>query len=145
MSENWLPAEPEFPKPIDVSSPHRFATLYRDPQRGDTYYLDGLTEMTAAEAEEYGPWERVYTEKELLADGEGIFAKGARFHQRAKIAESRLLEFSVALDSLVDDEPCDWDHNHSCQAHGFHYIPQGEMCPNEFAKTILAEYKRSAS
>ena len=42
------------------------------------------------------------------------------------------------LRALVDPDPCDWDHNHSCQAHGFFYIPQGEKCPNQAAQDWLA-------
>ena len=42
------------------------------------------------------------------------------------------------LAALIDPDPCDWDHNHSCQAHGFFYIPQGEKCPNEEAREIVA-------
>lgn len=41
------------------------------------------------------------------------------------------------LAELVDGDPCWWDHNHSCQAHGFFYIPQGEHCPHEEAKALL--------
>lgn len=38
---------------------------------------------------------------------------------------------------LVDTEQCQWDHNHSCQMHGYFYIPQGDMCPHEEARQVL--------
>lgn len=39
--------------------------------------------------------------------------------------------------SLVDPDPCEFDHNHSCQAHYYFYIDPGEMCPHEEAKRLL--------
>lgn len=42
--------------------------------------------------------------------------------------------------NLVTSDPCDWDHNHSCQAHGYFYIPQGEKCPQQEAKDLLEEH-----
>ena len=52
---------------------------------------------------------------------------------KAKIAESQAI-----VAELLDPDPCNWDHNHSCQAHGFYYIPQGETCPNERGRQYLA-------
>lgn len=48
------------------------------------------------------------------------------------IAPARLIE------DLTDPDPCQWDHNHSCQAHGHFYIDQGELCPVEEAKRLIA-------
>lgn len=45
---------------------------------------------------------------------------------------------TAILADLVDEDPCAWDHNHSCQAHGFFYLDQGELCPHEEAKRLLA-------
>ena len=52
---------------------------------------------------------------------------------KAKIAESQAI-----VAELLDPDPCNWDHNHSCQGHGFYYIPQGEMCPNERGRQYVA-------
>ncbi|QDF19805.1 hypothetical protein QEH38_gp73 [Mycobacterium phage LilSpotty] len=45
--------------------------------------------------------------------------------------------------NLTDPDPCQWDHNHSCQAHGYFYIDQGELCPVEEAKRILTKAEES--
>lgn len=42
------------------------------------------------------------------------------------------------ISNLIDRDPCDWDHNHSCQAHGYFYLPQGVKCPQQEAKDLLA-------
>jgi len=51
-------------------------------------------------------------------------------------------EIDKALELLScfvhDDDPCWWDHNHSCQAHGFFYLKQGEKCPVQEVKDLLA-------
>ncbi len=52
---------------------------------------------------------------------------------KAKIAESQEI-----VAELLDPDPCNWDHNHSCQAHGWFFIPQGEMCPNERGRQYVA-------
>lgn len=41
------------------------------------------------------------------------------------------------LELFVDDEECRWDHNHSCQTHGFFYLDQGEKCPMRAARDLL--------
>jgi hypothetical protein len=38
---------------------------------------------------------------------------------------------------LVDGDPCWFDHNYSCQAHGWFGMEQGELCPHEEAKRLL--------
>lgn len=42
------------------------------------------------------------------------------------------------VEDLADPDPCQWDHNHSCQAHGYYYLEQGDLCPHEEAKRVLA-------
>lgn len=42
------------------------------------------------------------------------------------------------LRSLVDDDPCWFDHHGGCQAHGFLSLEPGEKCPHQEAKEILA-------
>ena len=44
---------------------------------------------------------------------------------------------AATLFDMIDGAPCDWDHNHSCQEHGFWYLDQGAMCPQEEAKRWL--------
>ena len=41
------------------------------------------------------------------------------------------------LESLVDDEPCSFDHHGGCQAHGYLGLQPGEMCPQAELKAIL--------
>lgn len=47
---------------------------------------------------------------------------------------NEITEAIEIMEALVDSDPCEWDHNHSCQAHGHYYIPEGEKCPNQRAK-----------
>lgn len=47
----------------------------------------------------------------------------------------------VIIDNLTDREPCRWDHNHSCQEHGWFYLAQGEKCPMQEAKDFYAAHK----
>lgn len=49
----------------------------------------------------------------------------------------KLKEYREVLADLLDTESCSWDHNHSCQTHGYFYLDQGEMCPQERAKRLL--------
>jgi hypothetical protein len=42
------------------------------------------------------------------------------------------------LESLVDDDPCWFDHNGGCQAHGYLALEPGEVCPQEELKRLLA-------
>lgn len=44
------------------------------------------------------------------------------------------------LESLTDREPCQWDHNHSCQAHLYFYLEPGERCPMELAKELVKKH-----
>jgi threonine synthase len=41
-------------------------------------------------------------------------------------------------ESMVEEDECSWDHNHSCQAHGYFYLPQGAKCPQAELKELLA-------
>jgi hypothetical protein len=58
------------------------------------------------------------------------------------IPSRRLLD---VLEALTDPEPCQWDHNHSCQAHSYFGIPHGEDCPVQLAKDILSRHDRSST
>lgn len=42
------------------------------------------------------------------------------------------------LRSLVDGDPCRFDHHGGCQAHGHLSLEPGEKCPHAEAKEILA-------
>lgn len=54
-------------------------------------------------------------------------------------AKNALEEAATAIiHGLTDPDPCEYDHNHSCQAHGDFYIPAGEMCATQRAKDFLA-------
>lgn len=58
------------------------------------------------------------------------------------LSPSKIRKALELLDAMIDPDPCDWDHNHSCQAHGFYYIPQGTDCPNNEAKELLASLRK---
>jgi hypothetical protein len=42
------------------------------------------------------------------------------------------------LDCLLDSEPCWFDHNGGCQAHGYLSLCPGELCPQAELKQVLA-------
>ena len=49
-------------------------------------------------------------------------------------------DVSVPLEllmSLVDDEPCRFDHHGGCQAHGYLSLEPGEVCPQWELKDLL--------
>lgn len=41
---------------------------------------------------------------------------------------------------LVDDEPCEIDHNNSCQSHGYFYLRDGELCPQYELKLLVTRW-----
>lgn len=47
--------------------------------------------------------------------------------------------FTDLLENFVDDSDCSFDHNHSCQAHGYFYLEQGDKCPQFELKELLKE------
>jgi hypothetical protein len=59
---------------------------------------------------------------------------------RTAATAERALEL-LAL--LVDPDPCWFDHNGGCQAHGFLSLEPGESCPNQDAKTLLRSITQS--
>jgi hypothetical protein len=54
-----------------------------------------------------------------------------------RLAEA-LLKAEGLLGELVDPDPCWFDHNGGCQAHGFISLRSGETCPHADAKALLA-------
>ncbi len=46
------------------------------------------------------------------------------------------------LNDLVDPDPCSFDHSGGCQAHGYISLRQGEVCPEEAVKRLLADSPR---
>ena len=76
--------------------------------------------------------------EQSIADYSRIFPVPYELAPNLKLASRALGEATAIIESLVDPDPCDWDHNHSCQAHGFFYIPQGEKCPVQEAKDWAA-------
>lgn len=46
-------------------------------------------------------------------------------------------EMRALLTELVDPDPCWFDHNGGCQAHGYLSLAPGEKCPNERTKELL--------
>lgn len=59
-------------------------------------------------------------------------------HLDALKADGYVIAPAQLIEDLTDPDPCQWDHNHSCQAHGHFYIDQGELCPVEEAKRLIA-------
>jgi hypothetical protein len=73
--------------------------------------------------------------------GVGVVAAKIVIRSLAASEPTRLKDEEVeVLSALTDPDPCEWDHNHSCQAHGRFYIPQGQLCPNERARQIVARH-----
>lgn len=42
------------------------------------------------------------------------------------------------LESLLDEDPCWFDHHGGCQGHGYLSLQPGEVCPQAELKTLLA-------
>lgn len=74
-----------------------------------------------------------------IADYSRIWPVPYELSANLLLANRVLTEATALLDDLVDPDPCEWDHNHSCQAHNYFYIPQGEKCPNQAAKDWVSE------
>lgn len=66
-----------------------------------------------------------------------VFPPPRELSENLLLARKAIEAADYFADALNDAEPCEWDHNHSCQAHGFYYIPQGEKCPVQAAKDWL--------
>lgn len=52
-------------------------------------------------------------------------------------------ELAKAMDFLaqsVKRDPCSYDHNHSCQEHGWFYLEPDEVCPEQQVKTFLESH-----
>lgn len=44
------------------------------------------------------------------------------------------------LDSLIDGDDCQFDHNHSCQAHLYFYLDPDKQCPMQLAKDLVKKH-----
>jgi hypothetical protein len=55
----------------------------------------------------------------------------------------KLLVSRTLLKSLVDDDPCWFDHHGGCQGHGYLSLEHGELCPQAELKALLGA-ERSA-
>ena len=55
----------------------------------------------------------------------------------ALVASDEIVVKRELLESLLDSDPCWFDHHGGCRAHGFS-LDQGELCPVEEAKRLLA-------
>lgn len=91
-------------------------------------------------------WTREPTEQEL-ADRRAWQQQAADAHMawkrkmHAELNEEfgitrRSAELEKLLPSLVDDDPCWFDHNGACQGHGYILEP-GESCPQQRLKELL--------
>ena len=85
------------------------------------------------------PWDYMSPPEEVRERERDAFIAG-RVSRDAEVAElkAKIAESQEIVAELLDPDPCNWDHNHSCQAHGWFFIPQGEMCPNERGRQYVA-------
>ena len=79
-------------------------------------------------------WDQCPFPKSYLAQADAAIAA----HLDAMKEEGYVIAPARLIEDLTDPDPCQWDHNHSCQAHGHFYIDQGELCPVEEAKRLIA-------
>jgi hypothetical protein len=54
-----------------------------------------------------------------------------------RLAAGDLIVSRELLESLVDSDPCWFDHHGGCQAHGYLSLKPGEKCPQHELKEIL--------
>ena len=73
-----------------------------------------------------------------IRDYETVFPVPYALAPNLDLANRALAEASGIIVNLVDDELCEWDHNHSCQAHGDFYVPQGEKCATQAGRDFIA-------
>lgn len=84
-----------------------------------------------------------------FAPGEEMGGLGMALHRSADLNELRdeLIAGRKAvalLADLVDADPCCFDHNGGCQAHGYLSLEPGEKCPHERAKQLLVDLNQRA-
>lgn len=60
---------------------------------------------------------------------------------RADAAEEQLRKALTLIGDLVDADDCWFDHHGGCQAHGYLSLGEGEKCPQQEAKELLAAHK----
>jgi len=58
-------------------------------------------------------------------------------YQIAEKALDLAHELSQALELFSDASPCRFDHNNSCQEHGFFYLGPDEECPQVSLRRLL--------
>ena len=118
----WLPDERHVLKPDKPESTWDGTVIASVPDDEFGLYEFGNTEFIA------------HARTDVPALVAAVRARDAEVAElKAKIAESQEI-----VAELLDPDPCNWDHNHSCQAHGWFFIPQGEMCPNERGRQYVA-------
>jgi len=77
---------------------------------------------------------------DLIAELRG-FAEGSTSARASLMRDAAdTLEQALTLvRDFTDADPCWFDHNGGCQAHGYLTIARGQMCPHEEAKLLLAD------
>ena len=78
-------------------------------------------------------------ERQLALKKRSVVRLSDRYVEAERARQTAIREAKELIGNLVDPDSCDWDHNHSCQAHGYFYIPQGEKCPNQAGKDWVSE------
>lgn len=105
------------------------------------------TDMTSA-------LDRALAELQATVDDPDTICSLSHEEARAVFVELRALRAQVAatdiatsgddrsvsrdlLVSLLDDDPCWFDHHGGCQAHGYLSLEPGELCPQAELKALL--------
>lgn len=82
-----------------------------------------------------GVWHNDDTAGVWAEDADAAFIAAARHLVPELVAEVKRLR--EVLDELVDPDPCRFDHDGDCQAHGFFGITADTPCAHEQAKRLL--------
>ena len=73
----------------------------------------------------------------LLDDADALRAELAHMTEARDNARAEVERLTGLVAELADPEPCSFDHNGGCQAHGFLTLRPGETCPQHDAARIL--------
>ncbi len=72
--------------------------------------------------------------EQAIKEYQGVFIGPYSLPPNLELAARALAEATRLITNLVDPDPCEYDHNHSCQTHGDFYIPKGQQCATQEAK-----------
>lgn len=90
-----------------------------------------------------GPTPRWESDDPAWKDTYRDFARAALeavFAEPQQVSTAPSEQIQQLVRALVDSEACWFDHNGGCQAHGYLWLEQGQVCPHAEAKTLLEEW-----